>query len=131
MTLYLNDFGVRGITELSSRRREPTEWTVGHLLGMYIRLGNWHLVGELLLACHCLGGSTGSQLYDLGWGGLFSAQWSDGCVRGPHFNSVKEENLDVAGRHEYPFEECYHTTLVAALAGGLCANHRGGGGEGN
>jgi hypothetical protein len=116
---YLSDFGSRPVVGLSQSQREHMEWVVDRILGMYIRAGNWDLVSELLVSCHCLG-STGSDTYALSWRALCGAQWPCGAVPGPYYKAEKANSLTGAKNREYVFEQCYHTTLVTALAGALC-----------
>ena len=47
-------------------------------------------------------------------------QWPCGRVVGPYFRSAKADELTGAEKRNYIFESCYHTTLVAALAGATC-----------
>lgn len=117
---YLGDFGAKPISCLSPAHSDHALWVVEHLLGMYAHSGNWDLVGELLLSCHCLRHTT-SDLYTLGWRALMSAQWPDGMVPGPYYDHDTAERLYGQHREEYVFKNCYHTTLVASLAGALCS----------
>jgi hypothetical protein len=118
---YLSDFGSKPISEISSSRREDVRWTVEHLLGMYAHSNNWDLVGELLLSCTCLGvGREASSLYSVCWGALSDAQWPSGVVPGPHYDATRAQGLEGHEQQSYVFEQCYHTTLVAVLAGAIC-----------
>jgi hypothetical protein len=116
---YLSDFAARPIPGLYLSRARYAAWAVENLLGMYTRRGNWDLVSELLLSCHCLR-RTSSVLYLLGWRALLGAQWPDGAVPGPGYEPHKADALEGRERRNYLFWQCYHTTLVAALAGALC-----------
>jgi hypothetical protein len=118
---YLSDFGSKPISEISSSRREDVRWSVEHLLGMYAHSGNWDLVGELLLSCTCLGvGREASALYSVCWRVLSDAQWPNGGVPGPQYDPARAQNLEGVEQQSYVFEQCYHTTLVAVLAGAIC-----------
>jgi hypothetical protein len=116
---YLSDFGSRPLLGPGPADLDHAVWLVDHLLGMYTRRGNWDLVAELLLSLQCLG-RTSSILYGLGWRALVDAQTADGMVPGPQFDPGKRE---AAGREcdlDHVFGTCYHTTLIAAMAGALC-----------
>jgi hypothetical protein len=116
---YLSDFGHQPIAFPSNADEERSLLVVEELLGMYLHCGNWDLVGELLLSCYCLRRTT-FDLYTLGWQALLNEQWADGSMPGPHLDRRQADGLEGAKRRSYLFEQSYHTTLVAALAGGLC-----------
>jgi hypothetical protein len=116
---YLSDFGARLDFAIPVKQRRDLSWVVHHLLGMCVREGHWDLVGELLLCCHSLR-LTGSPLYTVGWRAFLTAQRPDGAVPGPHYDPAQLNALAASDRREYLFQSCYHTTLVAALAGAQC-----------
>lgn len=116
---YLSDFSFRPILGIPKGRIDDVAWMVEHLLGMYIRVENWDLVAELLLACHCIG-RTDSNLWSFGWEALRDAQWDDGMVPGPYYDARSAEELRGVKKRQYFFDHCYHTTLVTTLAGALC-----------
>ena len=117
---YLTDWGSRPPTAIPASHRARHAWLLEQMLGMSIRQGNWDLAGEFLLALHCLG-TTGSDIYALGWEALATAQWADGTMPGPTYVPPPAENSpsdkEVA---DAVFATCCHTTLVAAFAGGIC-----------
>lgn len=114
---YLGDFGSCPISIIPSSHTNQICWLVEILLGMYLHTANWDLAGELLLSCHCLGRTT-SEFYALGWHALKAAQWPDGAVPGPAYDA--NHGQDSQQERVYIFDKCYHTTLVAALAGAVC-----------
>lgn len=125
---YLSDFGVRRDFSIPDKQRQQLSWLVEHLLGMYVRDKHWDLVGELLICCHCLR-QTHSPLYAIGWQAFLGAQRPDGAVPGPRYDPKQEAALAADRRSEYFFHHCYHTTLVATLAGALCQIDGAGDGE--
>ena len=119
---YVSDFGARPVRSFSRSQVRRIHRLLEQLLGMYIYRGDWDLVGELLLSCHCLRWTT-SPWFDLGWEALCSAQHPDGAVPGPTYEPKKLAGIkDMTKKREYVFKQCYHTTLVATLAGALCAD---------
>lgn len=116
---YVADFGFKRDVHLPQAQRRRVTRLVEHLLGLYVREAHWDLVGELLLCCHSLR-HTDSPLYALGWQAFLTAQWPDGTVPGPNYDPREAAGLDEEPRREYVFRHCYHTTLVAALAGAVC-----------
>lgn len=115
---YLSEFGARIDFSIPEKQRQHLSWLVEQLLGLYLRDENWDLVGELLTCCHCLR-QTDSPLYAIGWQAYLAAQRSDGAVPGPDYDPNRLDALAVDQRPEYLFQQCYHSTLVAALAGAL------------
>jgi hypothetical protein len=117
---FLGNFGLRSMSGLlSPSQTMHMQWVLDCLLGMYIRARNWDLVGELLISCHCLR-HTNSDLYAPSWQALLDAQWPSGALPGPYFVPEKASALSGPEHDNYVFDKCYHTTLVAALAGALC-----------
>jgi hypothetical protein len=116
---YLSDFSTSRIRVLGPSDVKRVAWIVEQLLGMEIRRRNLDLVGELLLAEHSLRQGQ-SPFYAIGWRALERAQWHDGAVPGPRLDLQRATDLEEAERGDYLFEQNYHTTLVAALSGGLC-----------
>ena len=116
---FLSDFGWRPLTMISPSQLEQICRKVEQRLKMCIQRKNWDLVGELLICYHCLGENT-SMLYRAGWQALIDAQWESGAVPGPNYKQMKSENFEDSKQQEYVFQQCYHTTLVAALGGALC-----------
>ena len=117
---YLTDWGAEPATAIPASHRPRARWLVEQMLGMTIRRGDWDLAGEFLLSCHCLG-ITDSPLYAVGWQALDGAQWPDGAMPGPGYNPAKAAEQDEPSLATYLFDECCHTTLVAAFAGGIGA----------
>jgi hypothetical protein len=117
---YCADFGAHTVGGVPLRRLRHGHNTVKTLLGMYTIRPNWDLVAELLVSCHCLQ-ETSSMIYALAWKALTQAQWESGAVPGPFHDRDKERALPDHEKQDYIFRQCYHTTLVAALAGALCA----------
>ena len=116
---YLSDWGAHPPVGIPPSHRARASWLVEQLLGMYVRRGDWDLVGELLLSCHCLR-RTDSPLYALGWTAFIAAQWPDGAVPGRGYDPQEAARREGEEHATYVFDRCYHTTLVAAFAGGLC-----------
>jgi hypothetical protein len=114
---YLSDLGRQPIVFPAHGVHRRVEDIVRQLLGIYIRAGNWDLVGELLLSLHCLG-SISSPWYKLGWQCIKSAQLQSGAVPGPHFDKTDMTN---GGPKHQNFWQCYHTTIVACIAGVTCS----------
>lgn len=123
---YLSDFGFRdpGLTETArGRALRVVERLTDHCVG----LGEWDLVGKLVLAQHCLGadplatpsGAAGLRM-------LAEVQSPDGAI--PGRSVIKRASAD-ATPVEF-FRKSYQATLVTALAtlivtsrrtDGLCA----------
>jgi len=116
---FMSDFGFQPITAISASEIRRIADNVQHLLGMYIIRGNWDLVGELMLACHCLRQTT-SDFYAFGWQALANAQLESGAVPGPYYDYKQASARDGTNLQEYLFSTCYHTTLVSALVGAVC-----------
>jgi hypothetical protein len=116
---YCSDFGTRGVLGASRQQLSHCHRCVEALLGIYTIRANWDLVAELLLCCHCLK-QTSSLLYASVWKQLIQAQWESGLVPGPYYEPDKKSGLSDLQKADYVFRQCYHTTLVAALAGTLC-----------
>ena len=118
VVFYVTHFGTRepGLPEPETVRILTL---FEQLLGMYTYARNWDVVGELLLSCSMLGCST-TESYGLAWRALAAAQAADGAVPGPRYDERDAAARDVTRQRDYAFEKCYHTTLVASLAGALC-----------
>jgi hypothetical protein len=123
---YCSDFGNREVTGASPEQIRCVSRTIEALLGMYTVRGNWDLVAELLLCCHCVK-KTSSLLYAVTLEELIKAQWDSGVVPGPNYNPEKQRVLPDDEKQNYVFEECYHTTLVSGLVGALCPAPTGNG----
>ena len=117
---YLSDWGCSPVRGLSETMLARTRRTVEDMLGMYVYARQLDLVGELLLATQFLD-DTATDFYRCGWDALHDAQVADGSVPGPGFDPEEAEVRAEEERRDYVFEECYHPTLVAALAGALCS----------
>ncbi|WP_406055555.1 hypothetical protein OG462_07120 [Streptomyces sp. NBC_01077] len=117
---YLSDFGFRdpGLTEES---REQALQVVERLTHHCLGLGEWDLVGKLVLAQYCLGadplstpsGAAGIRM-------LAEVQAPDGAIPG---KSVVRRAPADATPVEY-FRKSYQATLVTALATLIVANGR-------
>jgi hypothetical protein len=111
--LYLTDFGHRppAITQSElGRIRDVVEYLLIH----YWRLGNWDLVGELLINLECLG-ITNSSLY-AECAAAFQAAWlEDGAVSPDAAGSYASKWIDTPQQAAARFKRYYHTTLVGAL----------------
>src|SRR5262249_36288980 len=114
---YLTNFGRDPVDAIESSGLEAYRRMVEQLLGLYVRLRNWDLPGELLVCTHCLK-SPASEVQSAAMQALTAAQLDDGSVPAPGFDP-KGEDARRAGA-SYAFEHNYHTTLVAALAAFLC-----------
>ncbi|WP_328946155.1 hypothetical protein OG259_36620 [Streptomyces sp. NBC_00250] len=120
---YLSDFGFRdpGLTEdARAQALQVVERLTHHCLG----LGEWDLVGKLVLAQYCLGadplstpsGAAGIRM-------LAEVQAPDGAIPG---RSVVRRAPADATPVEY-FRKSYQATLVTALTTLIVANGRPGG----
>jgi hypothetical protein len=110
---YVTDFAVQKIGFLGALDIGVIHSTICHLLGVCIRRENWDLTAELLVAEKCLGRT--SRYSVIGWRYLWESQETDGRVEGPQSAHPANEVRD----GESVFEACYHTTLVAAIAGAV------------
>jgi hypothetical protein len=119
LLFYCADFGSREPEGLSLHSKRYGVWVVDKLLAMYLNRGDWDLVSELLLSTKCLR-SVQTANFSLGWRALMAAQGESGMLPGPYFKRDKAEGMSRADGDNYCFEKCYHTTIVAALAGALC-----------
>ncbi len=111
---YTTDFASHRIEFLSAHDIDRIKQMLSSLLGLYIRRQNLDLVGELLAAERCLG--IISRYSVIGWQTIADAQHLDGRVDGPQLRNDEKASQEAARL----FDCCYHTTLVAALAGALC-----------
>ncbi|WP_328907333.1 hypothetical protein OG230_32530 [Streptomyces sp. NBC_00234] len=123
---YLSDFGLRA-PALTEGARVRALSVVERLTDHCVGLGEWDLVGKLVLAQYCLGAdplSTPSGAAGLRM--LAGVQASDGAI--PGRSVVKRAAADATPVES--FRKSYQTTLVTALAtlivtsgraGGLCA----------
>ena len=116
---YLSDMAAKPVADLPTSYLPRTKQLVEQLLAIYLRGGHWDLVGELLLCAHILQ-IAGTDLYAHAWQAFVAAQRPDGMVPGPRYDEFKLESLEVDHQGEYLFATCYHSTLVAILAGVLC-----------
>jgi len=110
---YLTDFGHRrpAFAEKESVRvRDVVEYLLIH----YWRLGNWDLVGELLINLECLE-ATDSCIY-AECSTAFQAVWlSDGAVVGDAAGQSAPPHAHSLSGGAAQFKCYYHTTLVGAL----------------
>lgn len=111
--LYASDFSARPLDFLAQEEVQRVHEAVVHLLGVYLRRKNWDLAAELLAAERCLGRVSRHSL--MGWRHLLAAQQADGRMDGPQLERLADGERDA----ERLFDACYHTTLVAALAGAV------------
>ncbi len=112
---YLTDFSFHPVSAIPAVQLPAVCWTIGTLLGIYLRHRHWDLVGELLLNCECLRWSP-PFIFESAWHSLLDAQLPDGSIPGPGFSNEKMQQLNELERKTYCFEQNYHTTLVGALA---------------
>jgi hypothetical protein len=120
---YLSNMGALPAGGVSRLYIQHAKTAVDYLLGMYLRVGDMDLVGELLLSAHCLR-ETQSGLYSFGWQTFTAAQSPEGFVPGRRYSSDKAIGLSDSDREEYDFVQCYHTTIVAGLVGAICPIHQ-------
>jgi hypothetical protein len=116
---YCSDFGAQPMDGLSPKYLRLICRSVRALLGMYVVGANWDLVAELLLCCSCLN-KTSSMLYVVAWKEIIEVQWESGVIPGPGYRRDSARELSEREKRDYVFQQCYHTTLVSALAGALC-----------
>jgi hypothetical protein len=119
LLFYCADFGARELEGLSSSDKSYGVWVVDKLLAMHISRRDWDLVSELMLSSKCLRSDQANL--SSGWRALIAAQNQSGMFPGPYFRQGKADELSGDDRAKYLFETCYHTTIVAALAGALCS----------
>lgn len=115
---YLSDWGCSPLVGLSAVAVRRAERVVEELLTMFVYARNWDLVGELLISAHILGQAR-TNVYATALRALRGAQLADGCVPGPTFKA-NEGKRRHRMRSDDRFRNCYHTTLVAILAGAIC-----------
>jgi len=111
---YMTDFGHRP-PSFAEKELARIQDLVEYLLIHYWRLGNWDLVGELLINLECLGVAADSSIY-AECSTAFQSVWLDDGALPPD-----AANPGVAKHSHSPLEAAalfkrhYHTTLVGAL----------------
>ena len=108
----LSDLGSHPIEVIPARQWPAIRQTVGALLGIYSRLEDWDVVGELLLSCLCLRWAP-PIVFEAAWNAFLRAQLPDGAVPGRAF-SARTLRASKDGT-AYRFKHNYHPTLVGAL----------------
>ncbi|MFH9728045.1 DUF6895 family protein [Streptomyces sp. NPDC017254] len=117
---YLSDFGFRD-PGLGEEAREQALQVVERLTHHCVGLGEWDLVGKLLLAQYCLGADPlGTPSGAAGIRMLAQVQAPDGAIPG---KSVVRRAPEDATPVQY-FRKSYQATLVTALATLIIANGR-------
>lgn len=120
---YLSDFGLRD-PGLTGEERRRALAVVTRLTDHCVELGEWDLLGKLVLAQHCLGadpavtpsGAAGLRL-------LAAVQEADGAI--PGRSDVRRAAADAT--EEDRFRKSYQATLVTALAALTVLGGRSGG----
>jgi hypothetical protein len=116
---YYSDFGRCPEAIFAAQVLKGSLQSLEPLLEKYISKRHWDLVAELLICCQCVQHPC-FPLYALGWKHLLKAQYKSGLVPGPGCRLTCVEPI-VPEQERSVFVECYHTTLVSALAGALCS----------
>jgi hypothetical protein len=99
-------------------------WATGALLRLYLAEGDWDLVGELLLACRCLG-VTPEPVFSRAWQALVGVQAADGSVPDASYSPSRASAQRGEERRLYEFGCNYHPTIVAVEAAALTLDDRG------
>jgi hypothetical protein len=110
---YLTDFGSRPLVLPVSEMRY-VRGLVNALLVHYGRVGNWDVLGELLMVVPSIGGCN-TTVYEWAAGVFAGVRRPDGSV--PANGEAATALLDASEStlDELSFRHCYHTTLVALL----------------
>lgn len=109
---YLTDFGYKKINKLTQRKMLEIHWTIAILIGLYLRVRDWDLLGELLICCYCLNWFP-YPFYENARNNLLNVQRSDGTI--PHIDNGKSDKNDSEESNKDYFEQNYHSTLVTAM----------------
>jgi hypothetical protein len=112
--IYLSNMGLYPISYLAPSQVQQVRWALEQLLGKHIQDKNWDLLSLLLLSYWCFTINM-STPYHLGWKCLRSAQIPEGAILRSGYALQEVEYLRKLDQR-YRFDECYHTTLVAAIA---------------
>jgi hypothetical protein len=113
---FLTNFGQVGLRGFTAAHTREVDRAIDVLLGMHLHKRNWDLAAELVM-CHSMLGGANRPIHRYALRALAEAQQPDGAVAGPVYDSAHADELSGAEKADYVFEQCYHTTLVAALAG--------------
>jgi hypothetical protein len=110
---YLTDFGSRDLA-LPTSDRPYVRSLVNALLVHYSRVGNWDVLGELLMLVPIIS-ACNTTVYEWASEAFASARRADGSV--PANRQAAAALLDASDStlDELSFRHCYHTTLVALL----------------
>lgn len=111
---YATDFGRQPRREGTTLPLGPTLDLLEGLLTVTRGRRNCDLVGELVAACACFGHVASPEL-ERSWRLLAATQRDDGHVPGPP--DVLPPDVDDLPPDVRVWATCYHTTIVAALAG--------------
>ncbi|RBW68286.1 DUF6895 family protein [Bacillus taeanensis] len=110
---YITDFGNQSFSWLLDDR-ERISAVVEYLLLHYLQVGNWDLVGELLINLNSLG-KCSSPIYREAARAFQNAWRNDGAI--PYGRMIKTKLDMLQGKigAEEIFRICYHTTLIGIL----------------
>ena len=110
---YLTDFGNRP-APLPVKDIDYITHLLDPLLVHYWRVGNWDLIGELLVAMNCVSHS-GSIVSEAAAHAFVQVWRPDGMVAANVVSAAALLSTGGLGLDELHFRSCYHTTLVALL----------------
>jgi hypothetical protein len=108
---YLTDFGGRPLT-LPTDELRYIQRLVTALLVHYGRVGNWDVLGELLMMVPSVGGCN-ATVYEWAAGSFARARRADGTVPGNTSVATTLLEASESAIDDLCFQHCYHTTLVA------------------
>ncbi|WP_028296311.1 DUF6895 family protein [Olivibacter sitiensis] len=111
--LYLSDFGLE-YPMLLEPRKELVQSTIESLIVHYWRLGNWDILGELLLCAEIMGVSE-SSICPIATERFYSFHQTDGSINGR--KDLSEDLIEASLNDDKKaiFSLCYHTTIVSLL----------------
>jgi hypothetical protein len=110
---YLTDFGGRRLA-LPAGDLRYVRRLVTALLIHYGRVGNWDVLGELLMVVPSVGGCD-ATVYAWAADAFARARRADGAVPANREAAAALLEASESTRDELTFRHCYHTTLVALL----------------
>ncbi len=109
---YLTDFGNQQ-PPFDEDEKKDCSMLIEYLLIHYMRMGNYDLVGELLIAAECIG-VYDVTIYNKALTYFKSAIRTDGAIPCDRDIQVQFNSSNLSSESEV-FDNCYHTTLVSLL----------------
>jgi hypothetical protein len=110
---YLTDFGGRRLA-LPTSDMKYIRSLVNALLVHYGRVGNWDILGELLVVAPSVGGCN-ATVYEWAADAFARARRADGAVPANSSTATTLLEASESTLDDLCFQHCYHTTLVALL----------------